>query len=263
MNTVAIPETQALEAAEAQQAAAIAEEAVAIAQAYTIDSPEMYEAAADELRSIAKKAKQLEDTRKTLTKPLDEAKKRIMDLFRGPLERLQEAEGLLRRSMLTWKREQDRKAEEARREAERQAREERERLERERQEAEARAAELARQASMVEDEAERERLELEAEAARQDAEAVAEEVAIAEVAPVAAPVVAAPKADGIAARTTWKFRVTDKQALIKAAAADPALAVYLAVDEKAIGGVVRALKAEARIPGVEVYAEQGLAVRRG
>ena len=40
------------------------------------------------------------------------------------------------------------------------------------------------------------------------------------------------------------------------------LLVYLAFNESAIAGVAKALKAETRIPGVRVYAEDSLAVRR-
>jgi hypothetical protein len=263
MNAVTQNENTALTVPEAAHAVQVANEAFEIAQAYTIDSPDMYQAAGEELRAIATKAKKLEETRLSLTRPLDESKKRIMDLFRGPLERLQAAEGVLRGSMLTWKREEDRKAEEARRKAEAEAQAERERLAREQAEAEERARELANQAAVVDDPEERARLELEAFEASETAATAAEQAAIAEVAPpVQAVVPTTTKAAGISSRQTWKAEVVDKAALIRAAANDHSLMVYLLVDEKAVGAIARALKAETRIPGVRVYAEDGLAVRR-
>lgn len=251
MNAVTAPESTALTLPEAEQAATIANEAFEIAQAYTIDSPEMYEAAGAELRDIAGKAKKLEETRLSLTRPLDESKKRIMDLFRGPLDRLKAAEELLRKAMLTFQAAEQEKARKQQEEAERRAREEREAAERAAAEAAARAAELA---AAGDEEA--------AAQAAAEAEEAAEVAALAEVAPPPAPVLATPKAAGVSTRQTWKAEVVDKLELIKAAAADPSLAVYLIPDEKAIGGVARSLKAETRIPGVRVYAEDGLAVRR-
>ena len=101
--------------------------------------------------------------------------------------------------------------------------------------------------------AEADRIKREAEkvllAAEQEAKARAKETG----APVEAVVVftppppPAPKAQGLAFVDTWKFEVTD-----------PALVPreHLKVDEASIGGVVRALKGQAVIPGVRVYCER-------
>lgn len=59
-----------------------------------------------------------------------------------------------------------------------------------------------------------------------------------------------PTVAGIAHRTIWKFRVVDERQVPRE---------YLRVDDTKIGAVVRALKGEARIAGVEVYAEQTVA----
>lgn len=262
------PDTAALAAAnqpEAAKAIQIAEQAFEVATAYVIDSPEMYQAAGDELREISTKAKKVEETRLSLTRPLDEAKRRIMDLFRGPLDRLAEAEKVLRASMLTWKRAEDERIARERAEAERIARQEREAAERAAREA-AEAAERARReaaelAAAGDDDA-AELAAAAAEDAAAEAAAAAEAVELAEIAPPVAIVAEAPKAAGIATRQTWKAEVIDFAALVKAAAERPELLPYLEANMQTINGVAKSLKAECRIPGVRVYAEEGLAVRR-
>lgn len=57
---------------------------------------------------------------------------------------------------------------------------------------------------------------------------------------------------GISYRDVWKFRITNPKLIPDQ---------YKVIDEKAIGGVVRALKGETNIPGVEVYAEKTVAAR--
>ncbi len=67
---------------------------------------------------------------------------------------------------------------------------------------------------------------------------------------VSAPVPTAPKVKGVSKRKVWKFEVTDVSELPPE---------YLIANEKAIGGVVRALKDKTNIPGVRVYFEETLA----
>ena len=55
-----------------------------------------------------------------------------------------------------------------------------------------------------------------------------------------------PKVQGISKQMAWKFRVVDATKLPQK---------YLMPNETKIGGVVRALKSEARIPGVETWEE--------
>lgn len=240
---------------EAANAAALAEQAYEIALAYEIDSAGMYTAAGDELRSIATRKKEIDELRLSLTRPLDESKKRIMDLFRAPVSRLEEAEGLLRKGMLTWKQKEDARIAAERAEAERKAREERERLAAEAAEAARRAAELEAAGDA----------EAAAEAAA-EAEAAQIEAELAEVAPVAPPVVPTAKADGISSRVTWKAEVTDFAALVIAAgkaaeAGDQTMLAYLTANTTALGQVAKALKGQARIAGVRIYSEESLAVR--
>lgn len=70
-----------------------------------------------------------------------------------------------------------------------------------------------------------------------------------------APVILAkttPDVQGVSTRKVWKFRIIDANLIPRE---------YMTVDEKKIGGVVRALKDATNIPGVEVYAEDTVAVR--
>lgn len=60
-----------------------------------------------------------------------------------------------------------------------------------------------------------------------------------------------PKIAGVVARTTWAFRITDISIIPRQ---------YLVPDSVKIGGVVRALRGQTHIPGVEVYEEKSIAV---
>jgi hypothetical protein len=173
------------------------------------------------------------------------AKKKV----EGPVA---EAETIVKRGMGAYQQEQDR----IRREAEEGARRERERLERE-----ARARE----------EEERKRLEAEAED-RRLAEALeaeqrgdvtrATQILEAPPAPVFVPPAPAAfvpppapepaKVEGVSFMERWEFEVVDPRLVPRE---------YLAVDEKKIGGVVRSLKGEAKIPGVRIWSTKTVAAR--
>lgn len=211
-----------------------AEAARAMAESYEITSAPMFEAAAEDLAAIKGKAKELEAKRVAITKPLDDAKKAVMDLFRGPLAFLAEAEAVLKRKMIAYQEaeEKERRAEEARIAEEN----------RKRQEA------LAAQAA-----------KLEAKGKVEQAEAKREEAAAIPTTVVLAP--AAPKVAGLAATSTWRVRRIDLAALVKAAAERPELLVYLAPNEKVIGQTARAHKGATAIPGVEVEEVKGIAAR--
>lgn len=72
-------------------------------------------------------------------------------------------------------------------------------------------------------------------------------------APTLAPVQAGPKVAGVSTRTVHKWEVTDKQALPWA---------FLMPNEKAIAEAVREHKMLTQIPGVRVWEEQEVSVRR-
>ena len=213
--------------AQAQALVLKASRQLAQAQGYVIDSPELFDAAADDLKQVKSQLKTLEEKRKAMTVPLDNAKKAIMDFFRAPTNYLEQAEQLIKGSMLTYQ-----QAEEAKRRAE-----------------QARLDELARQ--------EKERILAEAEATP---EAQIEAAAIASIimAPTVAPTT---KVAGIATVERWKARVMDKYDLIRFVAANPQYGELLTVNETALNAQARSLKGNLQIPGVQAYPEQTISAR--
>jgi len=232
------------------------EQAKEAAEKFRVVNAEQYRAAGEELVRIKGAQKRLEETRKGLTKPLDESKKRIMDLFRPMSDALAEAEAAIRRGVLAYTQEQERLRREEQRKADEIARKERERLERlaaeERARAEAREAALRAQAEKA-NAAQRAKIEarLKAEAEKAEAkQAMFEERADA----VQAPVIqrTPPKVEGVSTRKVWKFRVVEEEKVPRQ---------YLVVDEAAIRRAVQARKGDTRIPGVEVWEEESVVAR--
>lgn len=181
------------------------------------------EAAAAQLRDVKALQKDADAAQKAVTQPLEQQKKAAIAWFRDRIvSKLEGAESRLKRGILAYQQEQERIRREQQRAAEEAARKERERLERQ-----AAKAEAAGKADKAEELAERAQT-------------------------VVAPVVdtAPPKVAGVSTREVWRFEITDPAALPRE---------YLVPDEKKIGAVVRALKGDAVIPGVRVYAEQTLA----
>lgn len=231
------------------------------AKALVIRTPEQYVSSADDLKRVKALARDLDTKRKTMTAPLDESKKSIMDFFRAPLAFLEEAETAIKNRMKDYNAEQARLAKveqdlldaiaakereklaTERAAIERKEREKVEALQRERDEAIAagnarKAAQIERKVEKVEEQA----------AEKTDAIAIRESM-------VSAPTVVReiPKVAGISKRVYWKFRVVD-----------PALVPreWLVVDEARLQTVVNALHADVRIPGIEVYSEEGIAAGR-
>lgn len=207
-------------------------------EGYIVDSNQKYQASADDLKIIKAKAKELTDTRMSLTRPIEESKKKIIALFKVPLDFLTQAEGYVKRAMISWQTEQEkiRRAEE-----ERLAKIQREE-----------AAKLQQQAAK---EAER-AANLKTDAAKQRAAAKAEELkAEAEAATAIAPTVESKveEVSGISTRKEWKFRITDASSIPRE---------YLIPDEKYIGQIVRASKGKKQIAGIEMYSEDIIVSRR-
>ena len=113
---------------EAQKLVTQAEGDAALAQCFTISSNDEYIKAGEILKTIKGRYHDIETKRREMTIPLDEAKKRVMDFFRQPLERLSNAERLIKGAMVAFTQEQERirQAEEQR--IQTLAREEQERL---------------------------------------------------------------------------------------------------------------------------------------
>lgn len=163
-----------------------------------------------------------------------------------------EAETIAKRGMAEYQAERECR----RREAEAAARRERERAEaEERRKADEERARLEREA---EERRLAEAVEAEergdAEAAEQILEAPPEPVFVPEPPAVFTPppMPEPTKVEGVSFREKWVFAVTNPSAVPRE---------YLAVDEKKIGAVVRAMKGETKIPGVRVWAESTVAAK--
>lgn len=263
--------TVAYDASDAVVLAGKAQRALKNAQSLVIDSLNMYQLASADLMAVKALAKDVESKRTAITGPLNQAVKAVNDLFRAPKEYLESAEIALKGALITYDREQKRKADEIRREAERKAREERERIE-------AEAREAARKAH---EEADRIAAEAAAAAAAGDATKAAEleqaAISTAEAGAVearsialtaelvtAAPVPlasAAPKVSGLSTRKNWKARCVDKMALIKFVANNPAFLNLLDVNQSALNQMAKAQKEAMQIGGVEAYPDDVMSAR--
>lgn len=210
---------------EAEKAKEYAEGYLHEARGLRVQTAEDYDEAAALRRQIKSAIDQAEAERKGQKEPFLRQSQAIDRAFKPAIEAFESAISLLDRTMREY-----RAAEEAKRKA-----------------AELKARELA--------EKERQRLEkLAAKAAAKGLEDTAGELARAADS-VPTPVIEThvPKVDGLSARLTWKFEITDPDAIPRE---------YLAVDEQAIGRVVRALKQNCRIPGIRVYSEESFASKR-
>jgi hypothetical protein len=228
------------------------------ARTYQVTTAEQYAAGATDLQQVKAAQKRLEETRTSITKPMNDALRRVNDFFRGPTERLAAVERVLKAQLVKFADEQERIRREEQRKADEAARKERERLEaqareaerkaREKAEADRKAAEAAAAAGRAEEAA---KLAARAAATEEKAAAKADDLALRAATTVAAVIAREPpKVAGVSTREVWKFEITDPAAVPRE---------YLVVDEARIRKVVQALKGDAKIAGVRVYAERQMA----
>lgn len=248
---------------------------LADAQDYTIDSPELYQSAAEDLQRVKSLAKQVEDTRVSITGPLHQAKVAVDNLFKGPKEFLEQAEKTLKRAMLTWSEEQDRirreeerRAEEARRaEAARLAAEQRAREEEARradEEARRLAAEAEAAKSKGDEQAAQQLQQQAQEQANAASDAACDAVALAHTADVISMPVTTPapvKVAGISTSKTIDFEVTNLHALVKHVAEHPQLINLLLADSVKLRNYVRGVGLACDLPGVRVFEKKGISAR--
>jgi len=204
------------------------------AETLTIATNEDYQGAAQTLREIKSRWKDLEDERKRILLPFDEARKRIMDLFRPAQDNLARAEALLKAGINTWGQEQARRQREAEAVAAEIARKEAERLQK--------RADTALKAGHIEKAA--------------ALEGAADAVVPAEVAP---PV----KAYGVSTRTVYRAEVVDEVALVKAVAAGTVPAEALEVNMAYVNQAARLYKEGLNWPGVNVIKEEVVVAQTG
>jgi hypothetical protein len=210
-------------------------------EALEIRNQETYVTAAEGLKSLAALRKEIDSTFDPIIQKAYQTHKEALAQKKRFTEPLEKVETLIRRRIGTWQAEQER------------IRRQQEEEERRRRLAEAEAE----QRRIAEERALAEAAKAEADGDKETAELYLKPEVIETFKPplMVEPVIlpeAAPKVEGISGRQVWKFRIIN-QALIPRE--------YLIPDEKKIGQIVRAMKGETRIPGVEAYCEETVAVR--
>jgi len=223
---------------EAKQMAEETEVMVKSYENYVVVSQETFSDAGEVLKAIKAKSKSLDELRKSLTKPLDESKKRIMEFFNKPLDVLVQAEKHIKSAMISWQDEQEKiRLAEERRLADiqrKQAEEIQKKID----------AELAKAENLKTDKAK--------EAAQARAEELQAKVDIVNAyVPVVESKIEA--VSGISTRKVWKFKIVDANLIPRE---------YMIPDEKYIGKMVEASKGTKPIAGIEIYSESVLVARR-
>jgi predicted phage tail protein len=252
-----------------------AQRALNAAADFAVDSPEMLDAAGEDLRAIKALQKRVEETRTSITGPLNQALRAINDLFRAPAQYLDQAETTLKSAMLVYTEDQRRKAEQARRAAEELARQERERLaaeQRQQEEAARAAAQAAQAAQRAAEEAaakgDAQGLAQAQEEARRQAEAAQAATAEAQASAITAAVVSMPaaiqapaKVSGISTSKTIDFEVVNLLDLVQHVAQHPELIGLLMVDTVKLRNQVRATGMNTHLPGVRVFQKTSMSAR--
>ncbi|MFA5284456.1 MAG: hypothetical protein WC347_02555 [Smithellaceae bacterium] len=195
-------------------------------QITAIQTNEDYIRASDILLIIKEIRKKIDATFKPIKQKMDAAKNEVLDQERAAVRPLAEAEAYIKPLIAGYMAEQERR----------------------RKEEENRLREIARK-----EEEERQlqaAIQAEAEGQKEEAEAIIS--APVQAAPVVVPKTI-PKVAGVTMVKQWKFRIVDAAKVPRQ---------YLIVDEQKIGAVVRALKDQANISGVEVFCVDSISAGR-
>lgn len=239
----------------AQQLAVEAKSIHDTALAVIVRSPREYERAAEDLKRVKGKFKEVESCRVHLKEPVLEQGRRIDEFFRAPLKFLTDAEAAIKKALIGYENEQKRIAAEKQRELEEAARKEREALEAkaraERERIDREAEELRKKALEAQqsgDSAEANKLLVQAATKVADSEEKAESI-LAEAATKIAPTVSAdiPLVAGQSTKTVWRARVVD---------ASKVPDQFKIVDDKLIQDYAKATKGKVPVAGLEFYPEE-------
>lgn len=240
------------------------------AKAYAIDSAEMYELAASELKDIKGRSKKLDDQMKDLLKPVKETEQKIRALFKPPLDFLQQAETIIKDQMSYYLLVEQDRQKEIQRKADEAARIERERIEKEAEEARLKAAQEAREANeriqaatAAGDIDKANEIAQQAQAAVSSLAAQAQELATAAVLVQPAVVAMAPtKTAGVSGREKWTAAVTDKVALLRFLLDErPEFLSLVNIDQGALNRQAQTMKTAMSWPGVSVTKDITIASR--
>lgn len=223
------------------------------ARAIIITDQQSFEVAGQKMLDVAALRKEIVAYHKPLKEKAHETHRAICQAEAGMLEPVERAEKILKSGIAAWVTEQRRLEEEARRAEALRAQQEAER--------QRVLAVIEAQKAQAKADEERLKLALQAEKAGASAEnitAILEQPAIITQEEVAAilqdPIVITPRpiqptyqaVKGISTRDNWKFEITNAALIPRE---------YLVPDTQKIGGVVRAMKSSANIPGIRVYNE--------
>jgi hypothetical protein len=211
----------------ADEVAKLVPAVVSQANQITVETAEDYEMACSFLTLIAARRKQVSETFGPIVQKAHAAWQEAIAQRKKFLDPLNDAELNVKRKVSTWRIEQER----------------------------ARKAEEDRLAAIAKREADERALE-EAAALAANGEKELADMVLQEAAAAPAPVVvvapSVPKQESIAKKTTWRFRIVD-EALIPRE--------FLSPDEVKIGAIVRSRKNLVKIPGIQVFADESVAVR--
>lgn len=204
---------------------------VNIAAAIEISNQAEFEASNIVLVDVKKRIKELDEQRKAITKPLDDAKKEVMNLFRDPIDLLERAEKYIKGLMLKYT----------------------DKMEREAREEQARLQKLADQ------EAEKEKKKIEAKIERAVASGKENKVEdltaqLETIVPITAPVIAPAieKISGVVMKSTWIAEVVN---------IDEVPREYMEVNLKALNKIAQATKGSIKIAGVKFSETKSIASR--
>lgn len=204
------------------------------AHSIRVETQDDYSYAADELKGVKKKYKELEENRKSITRNIDAAKKQVTDLFRKPLDFLTQAEVELKNKLRQYDNKQEAILE----------------------------AELKK--AREEQRKEQERLRAEAEKAMEKGDV--EVAAALEFEADSTPVVTAlppPKTEGISYREDWYAEVTDEAALITAVLKGNAPSNLIVINMAVLNAMARTLKKGFNVPGVVAKTKKTMAAKSG
>lgn len=208
---------------------------VKAANALQVASPEAYERGGEGLQHINARTKQVKDFFKEPKAKAHDAHKSITAAEKKLLDPLVLAKGIINRKMVAWDQAEEKKRREAQRKAD--------------EEAQRKADEEAQRI------AEEEQIARAEESDVDDIEEIMSEPVVA--APVvAAPVTvpdARPKVAGLTRRKNWKYRIVDVDKIPRE---------YMMPDDRKLAAAAREMKENAKIPGIEVHAEESIASGR-
>jgi len=224
-----------------------------------IDSTDMLEMAAEDLRKVKQLQKDVEAARTSITGPLNQALSAVNALFRQPAEYLAGAERTLKVCIGTYQEEQRRIAAQAAAEAARRQAKEQARQAEIAQQAEEAVRLLRQQAMETDDQEQLSLLVRQAEEQSFAAEAAAQLAQVVVSAPVA---VAPAKVSGISGRQVYSAEVTDLRALLQAVLDGKAPLEAVQADMKFLGAQAKAFKKTGPLfPGVVATATNSISAR--